>query len=301
MSPARAAAHARGAALVAAAALVFSLGGLLARVVGTDAWTTLFCRGLSGALFLGTVAVTSEGPPRVIARRLGWRGLLLGVSFAAASMCFILALQWTTVANVLLLGSLAPYLTALGAWLLMNERLRPRTWITMAVTLTGTAIMVSGSFGVGHLGGDLLGLGMALSFAAGAVLIRRHPELPMAAAAALSNVLVCLGAAPFASPTDASPRDLALLAFFGAGQLGLGYLLFTRGARLIPAGEATLIAQLETVLGPLWVWLALGERPSGPTLAGGALMMSALAVHAAADLVGRPALAAPARQPEAET
>jgi drug/metabolite transporter (DMT)-like permease len=284
--------HVRGAALVATAALVFSLGGLIARLVGTDAWTTLFCRGLSGGAFLGAVALATEGSPRALARRFGWPGLLLAVSFAAASMCFILALQWTTVANVLLLGSLAPYLTALGAWVLMHEHLRARTWVTMAVTLTGTVIMVSGSFGIGHLGGDLLGLGMALSFACGAVMIRRHPELPMAAAAALSNFLVCLSAAPMASPLDAAPRDLALLAFFGAGQLGLGYLLFTRGARLIPAGEATLIAQLETVLGPFWVWLALGERPGGSTLAGGALMMSALAVHAALDLVRRPPLGA---------
>ena len=91
-----------------------------------------------------------------------------------------------------------------------------------------------------------------------------------------------------AAPSTASPRDLALLALFGIGQLGVGLLLFTRGARLIPVAEASLIAVLESVLGPVWVWLVVGERPGVFSLAGGAVILSALVAHTAADLARPP-------------
>ena len=87
---------------------------------------------------------------------------------------------------------------------------------------------------------------------------------------------------------SARASDLALLALFGIGQLGAGLLLFTAGARLIPVAEASLIAVLESVLGPVWVWLAVGERPGAFSLLGGAMILSALVAHTAADLV-RPA------------
>jgi drug/metabolite transporter (DMT)-like permease len=87
-----------------------------------------------------------------------------------------------------------------------------------------------------------------------------------------------------ARPASADAGDLALLALFGAGQLGLGLILFTAGARRIPVAEASLIAVLESVLGPVWVWLALGENPGAPSLVGGAIVLGALAGHTAADL-----------------
>ena len=88
-----------------------------------------------------------------------------------------------------------------------------------------------------------------------------------------------------ADPLGTAPRDLALLAFFGVGQFGAGFLLFTAGARLIPAAESSLIGMLETVLGPLWVWLVLSERPGAASLAGGALILAALLANTLVDLV----------------
>ena len=87
------------------------------------------------------------------------------------------------------------------------------------------------------------------------------------------------------APGASAPRDLVLLALFGVGQLGAGLLLFTAGARLIPVAEASLIAVLESVLGPVWVWLAIGERPGIPSLIGGAMILAALVAHTAADLI----------------
>jgi drug/metabolite transporter (DMT)-like permease len=155
----------------------------------------------------------------------------------------------------------------------------------MGIALAGAVVMVSRSYGRGTIVGDLLAIVMASSFAVATVFVRRHPEIQMAPAAALATAFTALIALPLAQPLAASPRDLTLLAFFGVGQFAVGFLLFMAGARLIPAAESSLIGMLETVLGPLWVWLVVGERPDAASVAGGLLILLALVANTAADLV----------------
>jgi drug/metabolite transporter (DMT)-like permease len=154
----------------------------------------------------------------------------------------------------------------------------------MGVALIGTVIMLWGSPGAGSRIGDGLALVTATAFAGATVVVRWHRTVQMPAAAALAAALAGLFAITQATPSAATGRDLALLALFGIGQLGVGMLLFTAGARLIPVAEASLIGVLECVLGPLWVWLAIGERPGLFALIGGAVILSALVAHTAADL-----------------
>ncbi len=204
---------------------------------------------------------------------------------ALASTCFIFSLAHTSVANTLILMSTGPYVAGLLGWMLLGERVALRTWLTMGVALAGAVVMVSDSYGRGALVGNLLAIVMATSFATATVLIRRHPEIQMAPAAALATALTALVALPLADPLRTASRDLALLAFFGVGQFGAGFLLFMAGARLIPAAQSSLIGMLETVLGPLWVWLVLSERPGAASLAGGALILAALLANTLVDLV----------------
>jgi drug/metabolite transporter (DMT)-like permease len=126
---------------------------------------------------------------------------------------------------------------------------------------------------------------MASSFAVAPVLVRRHPEIQMTPAAAVATTLTALVALPLADPLATTPRDLARLAFVGVGQFGVGFLLFMAGARLIPVAESSLIGMLETVLGPLWVWLLLNERPGAASLTGDALIHAALLANTFVDLV----------------
>lgn len=281
--------------LVAAAALCWSSGGLIARLVGTDPWTTVFWRSVFCAAFLfAAVAITQRGRLAGVVRETGWPGLLMAGCFATASLCFIMALARTSVANTLVIQSLSPFIAGLGGWLCLGERVRRRTWVAMGVALLGTVVMLWGSAGAASRIGDVLALGTATAFAGATVVVRWHRTVPMPAAAALAAALGAVIAASQADPASASGSDLALLALFGIGQLGAGLLLFTAGARLIPVAEASLIGVLECVLGPLWVWLAVGERPGAFSLVGGAVILSALIVHAAADLA-RPALAPGAR------
>ena len=276
----------RGVLLVACAAVCWSSGGLIARLVTTSPWTTSLWRSVFASLFLSLVLWVVRG--RGIFAQ--WRGggrpvLVVAVCMALASTCFIFSLAHTSVANTLILMSTGPYVAGLLGWMLLGERVALRTWLTMGVALVGAVVMVSDSYGRGALVGDLLAIVMATSFATATVLIRRHPEIQMAPAAALATALTALVALPLADPLRTAPRDLALLAFFGVGQFGAGFLLFMAGARLIPAAQSSLIGMLETVLGPLWVWLVLSERPGAASLAGGALILAALLANTLVDLV----------------
>lgn len=291
----------RGRLLVAAAAVAWSTGGLIARTVGTDPWTTVFWRGLfcTAVLLAVTALREGRGTPGVFAR-MGGTGLGMAVCFATASTCFIMALARTSVANVLVIQSLSPFMAGLLGWAWMGERVAGRTWVAMGVALLGSAIMVSrylyGSAGAGSPSGDLLAFAVALAFATAIVFLRRRRQVQMLPAAALAAALTSLAAALFANPGSADTGDLLLLALFGGGQLGLGMILFTAGARRIPVAEASLIAVLESVLGPIWVWLALGENPGLPSLLGGAIVLAALAGHTAVDLRRERRAAAPLPQ-----
>lgn len=247
-------------------------------------WRSVFC----AAFLFSAVAISRRGRLSTVVREIGWPGLLMASCFAAASTCFIMSLARTSVANVLVIQSLSPFITALGGLLFLGERVRFRTWVAMAVAFVGTIVMLWGDAGSGSRLGDLFALCTATAFAGATVIVRWRRTVPMPAAAALAGVLGAAFAFTWAEPAVASARDLALLALFGIGQMGTGLLLFTIGARLIPVAEASLIAVLESVLGPLWVWLVVSERPGASSLVGGAVILSALVVHTAADLVRPP-------------
>src|SRR6266567_7096815 len=284
-APASARSRRLGFWLVTAAAVCWSSGGLIARLVATDPWTTVFWRSVFCAGFLScTVAIGQRGRVCRLVRDTGWPGLLMAACFATASTAFIMALSRTSVANTLIIQSLTPFIAGLGGWLFLGERVRRRTWLAMSVALVGTVVMLWGSPGPGSRIGDALALVTATAFAAATVVVRGHRGVPMPAAAALAAALAGLFALGPATPWSATGRDLMLLALFGIGQLGIGMLLFTAGARLIPVAEASLIGVLECVLGPLWVWLAIGERPGLFALIGGAVILGALVTHTAADL-----------------
>lgn len=279
----------RGVLLVACAAVCWSSGGLIARLVTTTPWTTSLWRGLFATLFLAVVLRIVRGRGIVAQWRDGGRPIAaVAACMALASTCFIFSLAYTSVANTLILISTGPYVAGLLGWLMLGERVAARTWITMGVALAGAVIMVSDSYSRGAIVGDLLAIVMAVSFATATVLVRSRPETPMAPASALATTLTALVALPFSEPLRTTARDLGLLAAFGVGNYGLGFLLFMAGARLIPAAQSALVGMLETVLGPLWVWLVLDERPGVATLIGGAFILAALLANTLLELAAPP-------------
>jgi drug/metabolite transporter (DMT)-like permease len=275
----------RGFVLVAGAATVWSTGGLIVRHLSTDSWTTIFWRGNFCALFLlGYVAITERRRFAARFRAMGVPGLMLALCFAVGSTSFVTALQHTTVANTLIIQSTSPFIAALFGLALLKERVRPRAWVAMACALGGVALMVLGSQGRGTLHGDLIAMVVPVVFALAVVIVRRHPEIRMVPAVTLAAILQACIAVVFGASLEVGGHDLALLALFGSGQLGLGLVLFVTGGRLIPAAETALLCILENILGPLWVWIFLGENPGVPAVIGGVVVLAALAVHSALDL-----------------
>jgi len=173
---------------------------------------------------------------------------------------------------------------ALLAWFLMREAIPLRTWIAMAAALFGVAIMVGGSVGSGGLWGDALCVLMSVGFAVVIVITRSHREISMTPATALGMAIAFAATAPFSQIAGVPGRDIFLLAALGAGQIALGLILFTAGARLIPAAQAGLITLIEIVLGPLWVWLIYREEPDTLTIVGGSVIVCAVLLHAFAEL-----------------
>jgi drug/metabolite transporter (DMT)-like permease len=272
----------RGRLFVALAAVAWSTAGLFQRGLSVDVATQLAGRALFAALgLLAYVAITERGRVLTAFRATGRGGIAIVALLAISSASFLAALNHAPVANVLFMQALAPIFAAALATLL-GEAVSRRTWIAMLVALAGVAVMVGGPGGASWLGQGL-SLLMAASFAAVIVITRHRRDVSMAPATCLSQIVVFAAAAPFAHFGDAGPKDVTLFATLGVCQIGLGFVLLTIGARLIPAGEVALITLLEIVLGPLWVWAFLAEQPAAATLVGGAIVLAAVLLQAKSD------------------
>ncbi len=272
-----------GALLVFLAAFAWSTGGAIARFLETDDdWTVVFWRSLFAAVFLIGFLLYRDGLRGAAAqfRAMGWPGVAVGLCFAIASSCFVIAIAHTTVANVVLVNAGVPLIAALLGWLLFREKVSPATWAAIFAVLAGVAIMVSGSFD-GHISpvGDLLAMTIAVSFATATVITRRYAGVRMTSAVCFGTIVACVVAFVMSGPLAVSWYDLGLLFAFGALNLGLGMALFASGARLVPASMAALLSTFETIAGPVWVWLIHDEVPSLRTILGGGVVFAALLVH----------------------
>ena len=264
---------------VALAAVAWSTAGVLQRQLTLDTTTQVFGRAaFAGAALLAYVAFVDRGRVLEAFKTVGAAGVGVAVCVATASASFIAALNHSSVARVLFILAVAPVLAAVLARLVLAEPITRRSVVAMAVALAGVTVML-GAPGEGSVAGDSLAFVAALAFATMVVITRRRHDVSMAPATCLSQVILVLAFLPFADPGAIAHGDVGWLAALGIGQIGLGFALLTVGARLIPAAQVGLITLLEVVLGPVWVWLALDERPSTLTLVGGAIVIVAILIQ----------------------
>jgi drug/metabolite transporter (DMT)-like permease len=240
----------------------------------------VFWRSLFAAMALLALVLVQHGRNLpVVFARMGWPGIIVATCFATASISFILALNMTTVANVVFIFSSAPLLAALLGRFMLGEAVGTAGWLALAACAAGVGLMVSDSIARGSVYGDLLALLIALAQAVAIVTVRRHKDVPMTPAMALAMLACTAIALTLAAPLAVSARDLALLALFGAGQLGVGLALFSLGAPLLPALQVALLGLLEPILAPVWVWMAFGEAPAASALWGGLIVLVSLVLH----------------------
>jgi drug/metabolite transporter (DMT)-like permease len=273
----------RGQLAVALAAVVWSTAGVLQRQLSSvPVAMQVGGRALFAAVAVAAyVTVAERGRVVEACRSVGGAGVGFAACVAISSGSFIVALNHASVAQVLFIQAIAPVLAALLGFVVLGERLSPGTVVAMGLALVGVGVMV-GSPGGGSAVGDGLSLLMASGFAVAIVIARHRRDVSMAPATVLAQLMLLVCSAPFAlsAGVGLSAPDLLWLVLFGAGQIGVGLILLTIGARLIPAAQVALITLLEVVLGPLWVWLAVGERPGAATVVGGAIVVAAVILQA---------------------
>ena len=263
--------HARAVGLMAAAALCWSLGGLLIKSV---AWPPLAVAGGRGFIAAAVLAVFA---PRF---RFTWSAAQIGgaVAYAATTILFVTATKLTTAANAILLQYTAPVWIALfGAWFL-GERATRRDWLTIAIVFGGMGLFFCDDLRLAGFAGNLIALASGVAFAAMTLLLRKQKDTSAEESIFLGNLLAGVVGLPFmfSARTFPSVRGWIALVLLGIVQLGISYLLYARAIRHITALEAVLIPVIEPILNPIWVLLALGERPGPLSLVGGVIVLSAV-------------------------
>ncbi len=270
-------------ALMVVAPVLWSTAGVLTRQIqSAGAFEMAFWRSSFAAAFVFCALLVLQGKrPWQTLRAAGVPGLVSGAMWAVMFTLFIVALTLTSTANVLVVSSLGPLCTAILAFFVLREPVPPRSWFAIVAASIGMAAMFGAGFSAGeprHLAGMALALTIPIAGAVNLVTLRKSAaHLDLMPAVLLGALLSAAVTLPWALPFQASGRDLLVLATLGVFQLGVPCMLLVLVSRTLSAPEIALLGLLEVVLGPLWAWLGAGETPASATLAGGAIVLAALA------------------------
>ena len=284
----------QGVILVVIAGVCWSTIGLGIRLIEVaNVWQILFYRSLALAPYLLLViTVRSRGNPLSVIRKTGPAGVVGGLALVCAFAGGIYAVQSTTVANAMFLFASAPFITALLGWIILRESVRKATWVAMAVAMAGISVMVWGGISVGRMNGNLAALFSALGFAVFTIALRWRKLEDMMPTVFLGGIfaIIVSGVVCYAAGYSfVIPRNDMLIAFtMGVFQVGAGLTVYTIGSQSVPAAELALLSMSEVVLGPIWVWIVLGETAASYTLLGGAVLLAAIAGNALSGLRRKP-------------
>ncbi|UYG02722.1 DMT family transporter [Halomonas sp. LR3S48] len=271
----------QGLLLTGGGALIISPDALLIKLIGLPDSEILLWRGLLTALGFVVIMLARHGAGTLAAyRRCGWTGIGVALLFSGSTFGFVLGNQYTKGGNVLMILAGAPLIAALLSRLFLGERLPRRTWLAIWLCLLGTSLIVLDDAGAGSWIGNGFALLAATALAANFTLCRTRPGVDMSPMLTLSGLIVAATAALFGLAGGGialPPADsLLLLVLLCLVLLPLGFTLIQRGPLYLPAAEVGLLMLLEVVVGTLWVWWILGERPAPVALVGGALVLGTL-------------------------
>lgn len=276
--------HLKGLLITLLGVFILSPDALLVRLANSDTWTILFWRGLLFALgiFL-VVLITSRSDTLQQFKRIGKRGLLLGFMFGLSTIFFVTGVQYTSIANVLVIISTSPVFAALLSWAFLKEKTNLRTWVTMFIIIGATATIMLNSFKYGGFWGDMSALMTSLLLAINFTITRQAKEINMIPAMAVAGLTTSIISAVFiaftVSPLFLDTPAIPYLLLMGIVTT-LAFSLITLGPRYMPAAEVGMIMPLETVFGAYLAWIFLNEAPTIYVVVGGSIIMITLIIHA---------------------
>ncbi|HYM61720.1 MAG TPA: DMT family transporter [Thermoanaerobaculia bacterium] len=266
--------HRKGILFIVIAALLWSTGGIGIKAISDSALKVSFYRSLFAAIAL---SIAFGG--RVWRRQ--WTSTpaitVAVLSYGACLTAFVVATKWTTAANAIFLQYAGVIWVMLVSPLALKEPLRGRDAAAIAVAFGGMALFFAGRLESRGLAGNAMAVLSSFFFAALIMALRRE-QGAREAALTWGNIVLCIVLLPFVWRDLAlTPRSFLVLAFLGLFQIALAYLFFVRGLRYVTATEASLTGMIEPVANPIWVLLFLGERPSVWAIAGGLIVLAAVA------------------------
>lgn len=261
----------KGSWLIIVAAILWSTGGIGIKAVSNGPLEVACLRSAVAALTLFAIF-----RPRI--PKLTPSFFVALVSYAGCLTCFVTATKWTTAANAIFIQYSGIVWVILLSPRVLGEKLRRVDVITAAVAFGGMALFFAGAVDVRGMAGNLVALLSSLFFAGIYLGLRRERDSGAEAAVCWGNVLAAAVLAPLALPgIEVSSKSAAVLLFLGVFQIAVPYALFVRGLKSVPAVHASLLGMLEPITNPVWVLLFLGERPSLNAMAGGLVVLAAVA------------------------
>jgi len=275
----------KGMLMAFTAVMFLTPDSLFIRLANINSWNLIFYRGLIpfSVVFIYLLFVYKS---KLIKKTLsnGSRGLAYALVFTVTNITFVISIENTNVANTLIMIALAPMLSAVLSLIFLKEIPDKKTWAAITVTTLSVIYIFFDAVDTGDMMGNALGLLTAFGLAVGAVIIRSAKKIDLVPSAMFGKLLVALIAFYFADNLNLKDNDLIIVPLMCIMCVAIPFVLVTIAPRYITAAEVNLFFLLETILGPIWVWLVIKEQPSFETIVGGVVIITTISIHSALSL-----------------
>jgi len=270
----------KGSLLAFTAVVLITPDSLFVRLSHIDTWGMLFYRGAIPfvVVLLGLFMIYKMNFFKLLFS-MGHAGIAYAIIFSVTNVTFIISIQNTNVANTLIMIAMAPMLSAVLAALFLKENPDKKTWITIFITFMAVTYIFYDSIKLGNFFGDIFGFFTAAGLAIGAIVVRSAKDKNLVPSAVIGKLLVAIFALFFVENFELVETDIYIVPLMCILCVAIPFVLVTIAPRFITAAEVNLFFLLETILGPIWVWLVIKEQPSLETIQGGIVIIAAIAIH----------------------
>ncbi len=272
--------HLKGLLIAFLGVLMLTPDPVLVRLADADTFTILFWRGIFYALgVLAILFATYRKNTFKELKNIGRPGIWIGILSGIGGVTFIAAIQYTSIAKVLVIISTAPMVVAIISWAIINEKPKLYTWISMLIIVTGIYIVMKGDTGTLNVMGSSLAVISIIAGGYSFALTRKYSNVNMVPAM-IVNALVVSGVGLAFSSSFYLPFDSLMYVIVGGILLAIAFSLITLAPRFIPASEVAMFMPLGTIFGIISAWLVINEQPSSSSILGGSIVVITLFFHA---------------------
>jgi len=253
---------------------------LFIRLANLESWNLIFYRGFIPfiVVFIGLLIIYKTKLINELINN-GWHGFAYACVFTITNIVFVISIENTNVANTLIMIALAPMLSAIISLIFLKENPDQKTWVAIIITTLSVIYIFYDAIDAGDFLGNFLGLVCATGLAVGAVIIRSAKKISLVPSAMLGKLMVALIALFFANQFKLEGYDLTIVPLMCIMCVAIPFVLITLAPRYITAAEVNLFFLLETILGPIWVWMVIHEQPSIETITGGIVIIVTIGIH----------------------